>query len=504
MKSVASSIITLLLACATCAAGTETPDRVRTLSLSGFALAYNYNFPEAGKRFDEALAIEPRHPRPHVGKSMILFWRYVLSKNEAMKDSCLAATERGIEAAEAYADSVGDDAETEICLGTLYGYRSFVKGRSKSYLGAAWDGKKSYDAFIRAVEINPKAYDAYLGLGIYHVFLTFIPRPLRWIASIVGISGDSEQGMKELRLAAERGIFAKTEARYYLAQFLPWQEGDFETGEQIYRALLAEYPDNRILDFSLAVWELRRHDVASAQARLERLLAVAPADSSAGLEKFMRYKLAECYFRMNDWPKALAAYGSFLRRYEDETYIATANYRVGLCWEFTGRRDTAVTYYRKAAAAHHHFGDDAYASRKAAVKLKSRALPSDSLLVVAGNFFAAGSYDAAVKAYATLQGLVPRTDETSVEAEFGIGYARYEQGLYDEAAAAFRRVSQAQVKQERWLLPWAHYLTGQCALKRNASAEARASFERAADYDDYDFDNWLSFRARRELEKLEN
>jgi hypothetical protein len=49
---------------------------------------------------------------------------------------------------------------------------------------------------------------------------------------------------------------------------------------------------------------------------LERLLAVAPADTSAGLEKFIRYKLAECYFRMNDWPKALAAYGSFLRRYK--------------------------------------------------------------------------------------------------------------------------------------------------------------------------------------------
>jgi tetratricopeptide (TPR) repeat protein len=507
MRPVACSLFILFLASSTCVGGTVSPaslERVRTLSLSGFALAYNYDFNQANQRFDEALAIEPRHPRPYVGKAMMLFWRYLLSRNAVLKDSCITIADRGIEAAEALEDDLGDDAETQICLGTLYGYRSFVKGRSKSYLGAAWDGKRSYDCFVRALEINPKAYDAYLGLGLYHYFITFIPKPLRWIASVMGISGDADQGMKELRIAGERGVFAKTEARYYLAQFLPWHNGDFETGEQIYRELLAEYPANRIIDFSLAVWELRRHDVTAARARLEQLLKTAPADTSRGIETFVRYKLAECYFRLNDWPNALAAYRSLLRGYDDETYMATALYRAGVCLEFTGRRDSAVAYYRRSAAAHHHFGDDAYSARKAAMKMKSRLLPSDSLLIVAGNCFAAGSYDAAVKLFTTVKGLVPPGDETAVEAEFGAGYALFEQGRYDSAAAFFARVSRATVKQELWLQPWSYYFAGQCALKRNAPSEAKAAFERVADYDDYDFDNWLSFRSRRELEKLEH
>src|SRR5512143_89877 len=185
MKPVATLSIALVLATFTCSGGTissESLERVRTLSLRGFALAYNYDFGEANRRFDEAMAVEPRHPRPYVGKSMILFWRYLLSRNEALKDSFLTLADRGIGAAEAFEDAVGDDAEAEVCLGTLYGYRAFVKGRSRSYLGSAWDGKKSYDHFVHALEINPRAYDAYLGLGLYHVFLTFIPKPLRWIA----------------------------------------------------------------------------------------------------------------------------------------------------------------------------------------------------------------------------------------------------------------------------------------------------------------------------------
>ena len=498
-------LLALLLISTTCIAGSLTPatlERVQTLTLDGLHNAYNFEFKTADQRFNEAIRIEPLHPRPYVGKATIIAWRYLLSRNDTDKEAFLSSADLAIEVAEEYEDTFGETADAQICLGTIYAYRSFVHGRSKSYLKGAWDGKRSFDYFSNALNLDAHAYDAYLGLGLFHYFTTFIPKPLQWIVAIMGIRGDSELGMKELRIAASKGTYGKVESQYYLAQFLPWHDGDFDSGEKIIADLHRQYPSNTLIAFTRAAWEIRRNDVATAK---ERLISVVDTtdDLLDGVKSYAVYKLAECYFRLGDYSRARVRYREFLRNYHDEIYVATANYRLGVCYELEGNRDSALSRYRKAAKAARIFGDDAYAARRAEQRMASRLAPSDTMALAAQNALRSGNYDRAILLYAKVQALVAPTDELQAEADFGIGEALYEKGAYNESLARLERASKATLVRERWLHPWSHYQRGLAALKIADPHLAKLEFEHALEYEEFDFKNWLEFRAKREIEKLE-
>ena len=497
-------LLLLVLLLAPCFGGTpppETQGRAHTLTLSGLEDAYNFDFGNAVNKFDEAISLDPSFPRPYLSKASLSFWQFVLSKSDSDYNSFLPLIDDAIRVGEKYLDEHGDDAEVLACLGTSYGYRSFAHARIKSYLKSAWDGKKSYDYLYDAVRRDPKLYDAYLGLGLYHYYLTFVPKPLQWIISVLGISGDSELGIKELRAAAENGTYTKTEAKYYLATILPWHSGDFDASEKILADLSTRYPQNTVFTFSRAVWELRRNDVCTAKSRLSGILRT-DNNSLPALKTFARYKLAECHFRLDDYAQALAEYDAFQKENHDETYKATSNYRVGICCELLGKRASAMPYYGRAAKADPTFGDDAYSARRAGKRLKTPLTQSDTALIRAENALKSGNYDKALALFMDVKNSSACGPEEIAEAEYGAGEALYEKGAYDEARQHFQIVIGLAIQEERWLLPWAHYQSALCWIKLNNILAAKKELEQALEYDDYDFKGWLNYRAGRELEAL--
>ncbi len=503
MKYLMLSVIFILLFINSAISGSLDPSvvtRVRNLTLEGLESAYNLDLVKANKLFDEAITTEPLHPRPYISKSTIYLWRYLMGMKTADYDAFLSSAEKAINVCEEYMGRYGEDPDVLICLGTVYGYRSFVYGRSKSYLKSAWDGKKSFDYFNNALAMDPKAYDAYLGLGVYHYVSAFLPKTLQWIASILGVKGDGELALKELRLAAEKGTYAKTEAKYYIAQFLPWQNGDFDSSEKIFADLSKQYPSNSLLTFTLAVWEIRRNDVRSAKEKLESIIKEKNS-AIEGVNQFAQYKLAECYFRLNEFDRSREAYAAFLEHHDDETYVATSNYRIGICYELTGKREGAIPFYKKAFDAESKFGDDSYSSRKASMRIKNPLTEEAKFLLYGQNALRSGNTDEAGRNFLNVIQKTPSPDMRA-EAIYGFGETLFEQKKYSEALEQFGNVLRMSIRSEQWLLPWSEYQSGLCQVKLGGIAEAKKHFEKVDEYDDYDFKNWLGFRAERELAKL--
>lgn len=501
LKILCSLAFLWYLPCTAGSASPETLDRVQALTLRGLEDAYNFDFDNAAIRFDEAISLDPSFPRPHVVKAAIHFWRYLLSRNDSDYQPFLSLADEAIRVSEKYLDEHGNNAEALGCLGTVYGYRAFAEVRAKSWLRAAWDGKKSYDCLYDAIKLDPHLYDAYLGLGLYHYYLTVLPKPLQWIISILGVSGDSELGFKEIRAAAEKGTYARTEAKYYLAVLLPWHNGDFEGSEKIFVDLSLHYPNNSLFIFSRAVWEIRRNDVRTAKDRLHSILAM-PNRALPGVDTYVHYKLAECYFRLEDWPGALTEYQASLNRNRDETYSTTSSYRIGLCYEMSGQRDAALPYYRRAATGDRTFGDDAYSLRRARERLKSPLELPDTLLIRAQNALKTGNDERAITLFTSLKNIPLISSDRIAEAEYGIGEALFDRGAYGDALPRFQSVLGLTLTQEGWLLPWSHYQSALCHLKLHNTQGAKNELERALEYDDYDFKNWIEFRVKRELEEL--
>jgi tetratricopeptide (TPR) repeat protein len=504
MKRIHSVVVILLFCSLHGIAGSlpySTVERVRTITLDGLHAAYNFDFPSANKSFDDALSVEPLSPRPYIGKATIVFWRFVLNKNDRDREEFLLLADRAIDAAEKYQEKYGEDAEAQLCLGTIYAYRSFLYGRTKSYLKGAWDGKKSYDYFYDALKLDPKLYDAYLGVGLFHYFVTFIPKPLQWVVSVMGIKGDSEAGIREIRMAAQKGTYTKAEAQYFLAQFLPWQNGEFDTSEKLLLDLSKQYPSNNLLKFTLAVWEVRRNDVRSAKEKLRPIIE-QPEKDDIGVIPFARYKLAECYFRLNEFDLARQEYGAFLRDHKEQIYVATSCYRIGICFELSGKRDSALVYYQRAAKADRKFGDDASSARASEHYLKSILTREDTLFLSAQNAQKSGDADQATKSYSSITTLSGVSPEILAQSVYGLGEILYERASYIAAAEQFQKIFSLPVNKEQWLQPWAHYQAGMCYVKSGNNSQAVKEFEKALDYDEYDFKNWLEFRSRRELDQL--
>src|SRR5436189_179501 len=141
MKSILKVVPCLLLIsafCHTASLPAATVERIRSLTLEGLSHAYNLDLDSANRLFDDAIALEPLHPRPYVGQATIRFWRVLIGRKESDRDEFFTLADRTIDAAEKFEDTYGKDAESRLCLGTIYAYRSFVEGRMKSYLKAAW------------------------------------------------------------------------------------------------------------------------------------------------------------------------------------------------------------------------------------------------------------------------------------------------------------------------------------------------------------------------------
>ncbi|HEV8538979.1 MAG TPA: tetratricopeptide repeat protein, partial [Bacteroidota bacterium] len=480
----------------------EAIERIRNLSIEGLNHAYNFEFDSATHSFDLASQIEPLHPRPYVGKVMILCWKVLLNRNEREVEAFSSLADRVVDAAEKYEERYGNDADARLCLGTIYGYRAFVHGRTKSYLKAAWDAKKSYDLFHEALNLDERTYDAYMGIGLFHYFLDFLPKPLQWIASLMGVSADAVSGIKEIRIAAEKGFFNKVEAQYYLAQFLPWMEGDFESGERILAELGSRYPSNSVVAFTRAVWDLGRNDVRSARDLLASIVE-ARNDSTDPVRAYAMYKLAECYFRLGMYRSARHWYLEFLARHKEETYQATSSYRIGICYEMEEKRDTAMLHYKKAVNGDRKLGDDGYAARKAELRLRSSLHDADTLLLAAQNALRSGMYDAVITFATALKAASGVSSDMILEADFLLAESLFEKKSYADALGTYRTIASRKIEREVWLHPWSHYQSGLCLLKLSDIQGARKEFEKVLEYDEYDFRNWLDFRSKRELEKME-
>ncbi|TAK60913.1 MAG: DUF3808 domain-containing protein [Bacteroidetes bacterium] len=476
--------------------------RVTDLTLEGLNLAYNFELDKAESKFNEAIQVEPSHPRPFVGKATVLFWRFALGNDDKLYEELLSHADRAIEVAEEYIDNNEKDSDALTCLGSLYGYKAFAHARQRSYFKAAWDGKKSLDYFSDAVEANPKAYDAYLGLGCYHYFASFAPKSLQWVISILGADGNPDLGVRELKLAVQKGTYTSIEAQYYLAQFLPWQSGNFNVSESLLVDLNKRFPKNALVAFTLAVWEMRRNAVGSAQPRLQEIVQ-ADRGFVPGLKAISLYKLAECNFRKHKFQDAIKEYDAFLSVFDDEHYRATAHFRIGISYEMLGQRAQAVKHYQAARAEERRHGDDRYSARKAEILIKAPMSGVDSLLMCAKNAFKTGAYNTAKELYKKLDSLQSISPSLRAEARFGIGEILIEQEAFAEALPYFNSVLTINVGEEFWLIPWSHYQLGFCHSKLGNSTVARHEFEAVQDYDEnYDFKNWLGFRTERELERL--
>lgn len=465
-------------------------DRHYQLSFEGIDFAYNMDFAPALERFDALIQLDPGRPKGHLLKAVSHYYLYLIDmSDEKARETFLTLAKQTLEVAQRRLQKQRDDLDALFALGTMNMYLAAFYGESNSWVRAYWYGKEGINYLQALVDREPTYADAYLGLGLYHYYASVMPRLVKAISYLLGMEADRRKGLKELQIAEQQGTYASVEARFFLGYIYLYMEKDFPRALRYFRELCDSYPRNPVFLIVLGdcYRKLGQHDLA--------IQAFERSTIPENYRKFPRlinsayYLLGNIYFEKNDLENAIAYYrkaveNSALFPDRDDGVYSWGLYKQGECFEMLGKRELAVSYYRRVQKV-----DNKYAYQKAQQRLKSPLLKIDADLIRARNYLITRQFDEAIRIY---EEVIPQLSEVDTdypidklpELYYDIGRAKYEKKAYEEAIVDFKRVLASGKLKESWLRPWTHYRLGKCYQLLGRHADALEHFKLAYKYDD--------------------
>jgi tetratricopeptide (TPR) repeat protein len=411
--------------------------------LRGLDYCYNFKWGKADEEFQKLIDEYPDDLRGYHYKSTISLWYYLSSKSSDDYQNFVRYSDLALDKGGKQLDNDPDNELILYTLGTAYSSRAIVFAKAESYLNAAWASKKSESYLNDALKINPKRTDAYLGLGLYNFAVGQIPSGFKWALSLAGIKGNKELGIQYMRKVANEGYFSKTEASYYLSQIYSESLNNYEMAANYLKLLVKKYPDNLLFNYSMGVLEIKRKNLSQAEKIISKITRTNETNFKE-LVYFSNFLLGDIYFKDNDFNSAKEYYLKFLTSYNQKDYKGIASYRLGVCFELTDDRNTAIQYFYQDAIDKLNLSLD---------QIKSDRLKAEANYYISTAWFFLGKYDEAVKFANTSKGFNSSEDS--------------------------------------WIKPFADYYIAQCMLKLNKKDDAQKMIEEAEDFNNYDYQNKL-------------
>jgi len=241
---------------------------------NGYRQMYNLGFPEAHNTFREWKAAHPSDPLgPASDAAAYLFAEFdrlhilqseFFSDDREFKLRSKPSTDAGTKQAflkqldecERLANgALSRDPQDKnaifakiLGLGLHSDYLALIEKRDLQSLNIMKAGRTlALDLLAR----DPSCYDAYLAVGVENYMLGIKPAPVRWVLSWTGAQTDKEQGIRELKLTAEKGHYLQPFARLLLA-VAAVRDKDRNKARDLLSGLADEFPNNQLYKRELA------------------------------------------------------------------------------------------------------------------------------------------------------------------------------------------------------------------------------------------------------------
>ncbi|MHB8303285.1 MAG: hypothetical protein ACYDC6_10685 [Acidobacteriaceae bacterium] len=240
---------------------------------AGFHEMYNLNFGKAHATFEKYMAEHPKDPMGPVSNAaaylfsefhrtgvldMQLFTddnsylNHSLTPDPALKKALDANLEKTILLADMVLSSKPNDPRALFAETLAYGlhadYASLIE--RKDIKGFQYTKQGSSYAH-QLLQVDPRAYDAYLAVGMENYILGLKPAPVRWLLHMAGGETDKVQGEKDLELTAAQGHYLRPLAKLLLA-VAAMRDKDKRKARVLLASLAKEFPNNPLYAQQLA------------------------------------------------------------------------------------------------------------------------------------------------------------------------------------------------------------------------------------------------------------
>ncbi len=326
----------------------------------GIDLIYGLRFEEADAYFETVIEAEPENPLGHFFLAMVTWWRVLIDLDDTAHDEAFYdLLGRCIEVCDRRLEQDPDDFDAILFKAGAIGFRGRLRGDRGQYLRAAGDGLKCLPLLNKSRTMEPTNKDILFGQGIYNYFAEVMPRqhpiikPILWLLP----AGDRELGLQQLRQVAAEGLYARTEAAYFLAQIYRLFEKDKALALPFLQELFARYPDNALFHRYTA---RTLAELGWWKKSLDLYEQVA-ARSRQGRSGYHRKGFIEAVYYLGKTSFYLHRHGPARRHLatvdslesaiprEQGGYAAAANLFLGMIADLEAKRPAAIVHYERAA-----------------------------------------------------------------------------------------------------------------------------------------------------------
>jgi hypothetical protein len=135
-----------------------------------------------------------------------------------------------------------------MALGLRGDYAALVEKRDLAGLSYMKTGRALAEKLLA---LHSDYYDAYLAVGVENYLLSLKPAPMRWLLRMTGAQTDRDEGLRQLRITAEKGHYLLPYARLLLA-VAALRSKDRPQAKNLLAGLAREFPANHLYARELA------------------------------------------------------------------------------------------------------------------------------------------------------------------------------------------------------------------------------------------------------------
>jgi tetratricopeptide (TPR) repeat protein len=265
---------------------------------------------------------------------------------ESLTNSALALCDQQIKANP-------NDANAYFARGYARGmHAAFITLVDHSYVAAARQGYAARGDSEQTLKIDPGYADAKMAIGIQQFAVASLPRLIRMMVGIAGVSGNKEKGLDLLRESAAHGIVTPIESRTALSLFLR-HDARYPEAIVVQKGLAEEYPRDYLFRLEVANLIKDSGNGPGAIAEYRSILADAKKPGY-----FIDPRLHMAYFGLADTQRGQNQIADAAQNYLHAAAQPTcsdwirrrAQLNAGEMFDLLGNRDEAVKQYQLASA----------------------------------------------------------------------------------------------------------------------------------------------------------
>jgi tetratricopeptide (TPR) repeat protein len=336
---------------------------------------YNLDYDGALSRFEEIQRANPQNPMATNYILMTLIFRelyhqdlldttyyahdsFLTSKREvpvpaATRDRIEQLTNSSIAMCDQQLHANSNDANAYFARGYARGmHAAFITLVDHSYVAAARQGFAARGDSEQALRIDPDYADAKMAVGIQQFAVASLPRFIRIMIGITGVTGNKEKGLNLLREAAAHGYVTNIESQTALSLFLR-HDGRYAEALAVQHGLAQQFPRDYLFRLEEANLTKDKGDGPAAIAAYQKVL-----DDARKPGYFIDPRLQMTYFGLADTQR-----GQNLIAEAAENYLNAAaqpkctdwlrrraQLNAGQMFDLLHRRDKALEQYKQASA----------------------------------------------------------------------------------------------------------------------------------------------------------